>query len=167
MIPKNLSLLASSLLAALFLLRGTEAAAQTSLPPKKIWVVSSDELIRIALTNNLNIRLSQIQPEIDQFSLNGLYGAYEPNGTLNVIHDYNSSPSGVASNGVPLPALTEQINSYTPGINGATPWGLNYSLTGPLTELNQRGLPDLYTSSPGITLDQPLLKNLWTDNNRY
>jgi outer membrane protein len=167
MIPQNLSLLASSLLAASFLLRGTEAVAQTPMPVRTNWVVGSDELIRIALIHNLNIRLSEIQPEIDQYALNGLYGAYEPNATLNVVHDYNSSPSGVASNGVPLPALTEQINSYTPGINGATPWGLTYSLTGPLTELNQKYLPDLYTSSPGITLFQPLLKNLWTDNNRY
>ncbi|HTA29163.1 MAG TPA: TolC family protein [Candidatus Cybelea sp.] len=167
MIPKKTTLAIFAVLSAGLLLHGTEAAAQTPLPPRTNWVVGSDELIRIALTNNLNILISQIQPEIDQYGLNGLYGAYEPNGTLNVVHAYNASPSGVASNGVPLPALTEQINSYTPGINGATPWGLIYNLTGPLTELNQKGLPDLYTSSPGITLDQPLLKNLWTDNTRY
>jgi hypothetical protein len=44
-----------------------DAAAQTPMPPKTNWVVGSDELIRIALTNNLSILISQIQPQIDQF----------------------------------------------------------------------------------------------------
>ncbi len=78
MIPQKPTLIASSLLAASFLLRATEAVAQTTMPPRTNWVVGSDELIRIALTNNLSIQISQIQPQIDQYALKGLYGVYEP-----------------------------------------------------------------------------------------
>jgi outer membrane protein TolC len=168
MIPKNLSLLASSLLAALFLLRGTDAGAQTYLPRQTNWVVSSDELIRIALTNNLSILISQIQPDIDQYGLNGLYGAYQPNFTFSAIHSYDSFPPGIFTQaGLTYPATTEQLNAYTPGLSGLAPWGLSYNFTGPLSEQNVAGAPDLYNSTPGVSLTQPLLKNLWTDNTRY
>jgi outer membrane protein len=167
MILKTSSFTVSAAVGAWLLLHGSDAAAQTPEPPKTDWVVGSDELIRIALTNNLSILISQIQPKIDQFSLNGVYGAYEPSLTVNVTHQSIASPSGFATNGLALPATTEQINSYTPGLSGAAPWGLNYSVTGPFSELNQSGRTDIYSSSPGVSLFQPLLKNLWTDNTRY
>ncbi len=72
-------------------------------------------------------------------------------------------------------ATTEQINNYStglggaaPGATGATPWGLAYSFSAPLSENNQKGVQDQYESFPGpnVFLDQPLLKNLWIDNNR-
>jgi outer membrane protein len=152
----------------LLLLRGSDAPAQTPTPPKTNWVVGSDELIRIALTNNLSIRLSQIQPQIDQFALNGLYGAYEPSLTVNATHSFDKFPSGYFSQaGLFYPATTEQINSYTPGLSGFAPWGLSYSVTGPLSEQNVSGSPDLYNSDPNVTLSQPLLKNFWIDNTRY
>jgi outer membrane protein len=168
MIPKSSSFAVSAALGALLLLRGSDAPAQTPTPPKTNWVVGSDELIRIALTNNLSIRLSQIQPQIDQFALNGLYGAYEPSLTVNATHSFDKFPSGYFSQaGLFYPATTEQINSYTPGLSGFAPWGLSYSVTGPLSEQNVSGSPDLYNSDPNVTLSQPLLKNFWIDNTRY
>jgi hypothetical protein len=135
MLPKTSSLARSTALAALLLLQGWGAIAQTPEPPKKEWVVGSDELIRIALTNNLSILLGQIQVRIDEFGLNGLYGAYQPSLTVNATHSYDSFPSGFFTQaGLAYPATTEQINSYTPGLSGFAPWGLSYSFTGPLSE---------------------------------
>jgi len=165
---KTSSFAASAALGAFLLLPGWEAAAQTPTPPKKDWVVGSDELIRIALTNNLSIQISQIQPRMDQFALNGLYGAYEPELTMNASHAYNSSPGGyTSSQGVAYAPTINQVNSYTPGLSGAAPWGLSYNFTGPLQEENQVGAPDIYNSSPNVSLTQPLLKNFWIDNTRY
>ncbi|HEV7924470.1 MAG TPA: TolC family protein [Verrucomicrobiae bacterium] len=168
MIPKITTLAISAALGALLLLHGTDAAAQRGMPPKKDWVVSSDELIRIALTNNISILISQLQPQIDQFSLEGLYGAYEPSLTFNATHSFDSFPSGVFTQaGLAYPATTEQINSYTPGLTGLAPWGLSYTFTGPLSEQNISGAPDLYSSQPGLTVDQPIMKNFVIDNTRY
>jgi outer membrane protein len=168
MLPKTSTLAVSAALGAFLLLAGWDAAAQLSMPPKTNWVVNSDELIRIALTNNLSILLSEIQPQIDQFSLNGLYGAYEPTVTANATHSYDSFPGGIYTQaGLVYPPTTEQINSYTPGLSGISPWGLSYTLTGPLAEENVAGAPDLYNSSPQVQLSQPLLKNFWIDNTRY
>ncbi len=168
MILRNTTIAVSAALGALLLLCGPDASAQTPMPLKTDWVVGSDELIRIALTNNLSILLTQIQPEIDQFSLNGLYGAYQPNLTFDAVHSYNKFPSGYFSTaGLFYPATTEQINSYTPGLSGLAPWGLSYNFTGPLSEQNVSGSPDLYNSGPNVSLTQPILKNSWVDNTRY
>ena len=168
MFPKTSSLALAAALGSSLLLSGLEAAAQTPMPAQKDWVVSSDELIRIALTNNLDILLSQIQPEIDQYGLNGLYGGYEPSLTLNTTHSYDSFPSGIFTQaGLAYPATAEQINSYTPGVSGLAPTGLSYSFTGPLSEQDVSGAPTRYSSSPGVSLSQPLLKNAWMDTTRY
>ena len=153
---------------ALLFLRAVDAVSETALPAKKDWVVSGDELIRIALTNNLDIRISRLQPQIDQYGVNGLYGTYEPALSLNTTHNYDSFPGGIFTQaGLRYNTTTEQINSYTPGLSGSMPWGLSYNFTGPLSEQNVSGQSDLYSSSPGVTLSQPLLKNLWIDNSRY
>jgi outer membrane protein len=168
MSPKTLFLNLPAALGAFLFLQGMDATAQTTIPPKNEWVVSSDELIRIALTNNLNILISQIQPQLDQFALSGLYGAYQPSLTANATHSYDSFPSGFFTQaGLAYPATTEQINSYTPGLSGFAPWGLSYNFTGPLAEQNVAGEPDLYSSQPGVTLSQPILRNSWIDNTRY
>jgi outer membrane protein TolC len=168
MIPKTSTFALFAALGAWLLLLGADAPAQTPMPPKTNWVVGSDELIRIALTNNLSILISQIQPQIDQFALRGLYGAYEPSLTLNATHSYDKFPPGFFSQaGLFYPATTEQINSYTPTLSGFAPWGLSYSFTGPLSEQNVSGAPDLYNSEPSVSLTQPVLKNLWADSNRY
>ncbi|HUD46757.1 MAG TPA: TolC family protein [Candidatus Baltobacteraceae bacterium] len=167
-IGKTSLLAASAAFGAMLMIHGSETFGQSTKPPKKDWVVNAEELTRIALTNNLDIRISEIQPKLDQFYVNGLYGAYEPTLTMNASHSYDSFPSGVFTQaGLVYPATTEQINSYGPGLSGFAPWGLNYSFTGPLSEQNVSGAPDLYSSQPGVTLSQPLLKNLWIDNTRY
>ena len=61
------------------LLLGAPAAQAQSPPAEKTRLLTIDEVVRMALTNNLDILISQFNPQIDQFAVNGLYGAYEPN----------------------------------------------------------------------------------------
>ncbi len=144
------------------------AAAQQTPPPKKTWELGIDEAIRIALTNNLDIRISRLNPEMDQYALTGLRGAYEPSLTYSMTHDYNSFPNGgFTQAGLYYNSEVQQINSYTPGLSGSLPSGLTYNLTAPFSEQNVRGSQDLYNTQPGITMNQPLLKNFWIDNTRY
>jgi outer membrane protein TolC len=132
------------------------------------WKVTADQLVCMALTNNLDIRISQIPPEIDQLNIAGLWGSYEPNFSINATHSYDSFPSGIFTQaGLPYPASVEHINSYSPGLSGSLPSGLTYFVSGPLSQQNVTGAPELYSSQPSITLDQPLLKNFWIDGTRY
>jgi outer membrane protein TolC len=143
-------------------------AQQAAPPPQQTWDLTIESALQMALTNNLDVRINLLTPEMDQYSLNGLYGAYEPTGTGSATHNYDAFPSGYFTQaGLRYPATIEQINSYTPGISGLTPSGANYSITGPLSEQNVQGSPDLYNSGPSISLSQPLLKNMWINSARY
>ncbi len=169
MAPNSLPKPILAALCAFCLVQPGNAADQPAVPPgKKTWVLSIDDAMQMALTNNLDIRIGRINPQIDQYALNGFAGAYQPAFTYSMSHSYNSFPSGYFSQiGLRYPGTIEQINSYTPGLSGLLPSGLTYNLTGPLSEQNAKGSPDLYSSDPGITLSQPLLKNFWIDNTRY
>jgi outer membrane protein TolC len=145
------------------------AFAQNNQQAEEIFV-TGDQLVQIALTNNLDIRISKLQPQVDQFTLNGLYGAYQPNLTMNASRYYARQPGGFfteAGLDIPVPATTTRIDNYAPGLSGALPSGLTYSLSGPLSIQNVSGNPKEYEAQPGITLDQPLLKNMWVNNNGY
>ena len=169
MFAKLVSLNLAVALGAFLLWCACGAHAQEAIPTRGDWVINSDELIHIALTNNINILISQNQVLIDQFGVKGLYGAYEPNLTANASHLSDTFPSGYATEGgltFQIPPTQEQINSYTPGLAGIAPWGLNYSFTGPLSEQNVTGQQDQYQSQPNVQLLQPVLKNFWVDATR-
>jgi outer membrane protein TolC len=159
-------------LCALFCLHSVpETFAQPRQPEER--VVSGDQLVQIALTNNLDILISRLQPEVDQFELNALYGGYDPSLSMKATHSYFSQPGGIDEFGgqvFEVPTTITRDDTYNPGISGLLPWGLNYNLSGTLDNENSTGSPREYSADqpgPGITLDQPLLKNFWIDNTRY
>jgi len=158
-------------LAALLFCVGTPEALADSMPPEKTRILTIDEVVQMSLTNNLDILISRFNPQIDQFAINGLYGAYEPNLSMSAVHNYDALQGGVfTQTGVGYGNSVEKINSYQPGLAGVLPTGLNYNFTGPISrqDVTEFGAESVdYTSSPGVTLDQPLLKNLWIDSTRY
>jgi outer membrane protein len=156
-------------LCALFCLHGaTHLMAQASSP--EVRTMSADQLVHAALTNNLDIQISRIQPEEDQFNLNGLYGVYEPSFTMTAEHVYNNQPGGIFTEGgqdIPVPSTISRTDIYVPGLTGTLPTGLTYNFSGPLENENLTDTPRLYQASPSVSLDQPLLKNFWINNPRY
>ncbi|MGO8697861.1 MAG: TolC family protein [Limisphaerales bacterium] len=168
MLPKRLPTVLAALCGCFLLHPGPANAQQTVPPPQQPWDLTIENALQMALTNNLDVRINILYPEMDQYALNGLYGAYEPTGTGSATHQFNAFPSGFFSQaGLRYPATVDQINAYQPGINGLTPSGATYSLTGPLSEQNVKGSQDLYNSGPTISLTQPLLKNMWINSARY
>jgi outer membrane protein len=156
-------------LCALLSLHSSPMASAQS-PQAEDQVFTADQLVQIALTNNLDIRISRIQPQVDQFALNGLYGAYQPNLTMNASRYFSEQPGGFFTEGgldIPVPATTTRIDSYTPGLSGALPSGLTYNVTGPLSLQAISGFPKEYEAEPSISLDQPLLKNSWMNSAGY
>jgi outer membrane protein len=162
------------LLAVLALLAAGAARAQVPPPlssPPKNRQVTIEQAVQMALTNNLDILISRINPEIDQFAVNGLYGLWEPTFSMSAVHSYDALPGGVLTQaGIVYGSTVEEINAYQPGLTGVTPSGLTYNFTGPISRQYVSefdGQLTDFTSSPGVTLSQPLLKNLWIDNTRY
>jgi outer membrane protein TolC len=163
MFPKQFRSLATACLFTLAV-----AAVGQTMPTQRTRLVTIEEVIQMSLTNNLDILISQLNPVIDQFTVDGLYGVYQPNFTMSAVHSYDSFPPGIFTQaGLRYGATTESIDSYQPGLTGALPTGLTYNFTGPISRQSVTGSPLEYTSDPGVSLTQPLLKNLWIDNNRY
>jgi outer membrane protein TolC len=161
-------------LAAAALLCGM-AAPQTGAQPLSTEtnrILTIDEVVRMALTNNLDILITEINPVIDQYSLNALYGGYEPAFSMSAVHNYDDTPGGffAETGALAYPPTIENIDSYQAGLQGTLPTGLTYNFTGPLSRQNfsefGEGLTE-YESSPQVTLTQPLLKNFWIDSTRY
>jgi outer membrane protein len=128
-------------------------------------LLSVNDVIQMALTNNLDILITQYTPIEDQFTLEGLHSAYDPVFSFGLSRAFNTSPGQFYQGTNYYPPYTTADNSYTPSLSGNMPFGLNYTLTTPLTQ--QTGPFTQYNASPSIQLTQPLLKNFWTDNTRY
>lgn len=124
-------------LAALLCFSGVTGAKAQPLPAEKTRVLTIEEVVQMALTNNLDILISRLNPVIDQFALNGLYGAYEPSFSMSAVHNYNDLPAGIFPQaGLFFGATVENIDSYAPGLTGTLPTGLTYNFTGPISRQN-------------------------------
>jgi outer membrane protein len=139
-------------------------------------VLTLQDCIQLALKHNLDIAIQRYNPEINQFALNISSAYYEPKFDFRATHSFDSSPGGInPQTGLPFPSSERNTDSILPELSGTVPsgdlpiGGLAYDVTGPFQEQTGSSVPKSfkYSSSPGITLKQPLLKNLWIDNNRY
>ncbi len=156
-------------LAALLVCPAFSAHAQQPAPPPpdeqgKTRLITVDDVVQMALTNNLDILITHYTPIQDQFALNGLFSAYDPAFSFNLSRTFNTQP-GQFYLGFTFPPYTTIVNNYTPSLAGALPFGLTYDLTAPLS---QQTTPfSQYNTTPNLTVSQPLLKNSWIDNTRY
>jgi outer membrane protein TolC len=154
---------------------GLAASAQTnSWTPKKM---SLEDCIEIALQHNLDVRIQRYTPEINLFTLNGVYGAYDPTLSLTVSHQYTESSGGIDAQGRPFGSTTQDLDTFSGGLSGLLPSGATYNIGASLLDTSgTRPNPVLLTNnisfeqfsgSLGLaSLRQPLLKNLWIDSTR-
>jgi outer membrane protein len=168
---RHFKITAAVALAALFWLAASSRSAAQPVVQEKPRLLTMDEVVQMALTNNLDILISRLNPIIDQFALKGLYGAYEPTFSMSAVHNYDALPAGVyTADATSYGSSVEKIDSYTPGLSGILPTGLTYDFTGPLSRQSVTefggNLTD-FQSGPGVTLSQPLLKNMWINTPSY
>src|SRR5579872_1908363 len=106
--------LAAFMLLAFIASPSSRGEATTSLPEPKTRVLTMAEAIQMALSNNLDIRISQITPQIDQLTMNALYGVYDPAFSFSAIRSINTSPGGgsLANTAIPIPPTTAKIEAY-------------------------------------------------------
>jgi outer membrane protein TolC len=156
-----------TILYSLFLVQAVSAQPEPAAETGPTRLLSMEEAIALALTNNLDILISQYNPIIDQFTLNGLASAYDPAVSFSASRSSITSPGGIDPQiGYIFPPYTLDSRTYDPGIQGMLPLGTTFNLTAPL--YNQTTFPSTYSSTPaGITLSQPILKNFLIDNPRY
>jgi outer membrane protein TolC len=143
-------------------------------------VLGLTDAIQLALEHNLDIQIARLNPLTNGYAIDFAYGVYEPTLNSSIAKNYTDRPSGPPgtinpSTGLPYLANITESDNYSAGIKGVLPTGLTYDLTAPIARNSTLNLTNpahwlepSWVSEPGpsITLDQPLLRNFWTDNNR-
>ncbi len=150
-------------IAACLFLSAAAAFAQTNSP--SVRPLSLQDCLVAALKSNFDVRAERFAPEISLLNLHAAYAGYDPLFSLSGTHNHSLSGGVFTTNNIPV----ADGNSFTSGLGGATPWGMNYNLSGNVAENYGFGSTGNYDSSGGqigVSVTQPLLKNFWTDNNR-
>lgn len=137
-----------SFLRILFVLAGagSMALAQTN-NPAEVRRLSLQEIIQLALTNNLDLQIDRYNPQISLYTLRANYGDYDPNLNLSGQHDHRETGSQLVAGGFAVPTSVSDDNSFSATVNGLLPWGTAYTIgtLGPII--------DTYGNSPGLVLD--------------
>jgi outer membrane protein len=145
------------------------AHAQTN-PPARL--LSLEDCVAEALSQNFDVQVARYNPLIDQYNLNGAYGGYDPVLSASGNHSYAVTPGSVTTDQIIYPSSIGTDNNFDSSLTGTSPWGFQYTLSGSVGENSgyYPGITDTpYRYSGGqieIQMTQPLLKNFWIDSTR-
>lgn len=165
----------SLMLAVLLAVRPVGAQTATSAAPGLMETntgartMSLSDCLQEALQHNLDVQIQRYNPQIALYNLRGAYGGYDPALSISGQHNYSVSPGGYNPYSTnPIPSRVSDANSFNSGVSGTLPWGLQYDISGNISEqYGVSSLPfDNSQGNIGVTLKQPLLKNFWIDSTR-
>ncbi len=167
-------IIATSLLMATGLVV-VHAQTNTNLPVRPL---SLEDCIMGALQHNFDVQVARYSPQIDLYSLYGVYGAYDPVLGLSGTHSYSVQPGSLTDNQLEYPSSVGKQDNFDSSLQGILPWGFSYDLDGNVNEnhgyypgVTTNGTPynTQYRTSGGdieISMSQSLLKNFWIDSTR-
>jgi len=156
------------------ILAGASLTALAQTNSSGVQKMSLDDCIQSALEKNLDMRIARYNPPLSLTDLQAAYAGYNPNFNFGGQHGYSKSGGGFNPSIGVVPSSTAEQNSFTTGLGGLAPWGLNYNLSGNLQEAYGQGAQgpltapfDNASGGTSISLSQPLLKNFWIDSTRF
>ena len=152
---------------SIFFAAAFAAVAQTDTDAGATHAMSLTDCIQQALAHNLDLQIERINPQISLYDLDADYGGYDP--TLNISGQHNHNESGAEG----VPSSISDANSFSSSLDGSTPWGMTYGLSGNVSKTYNSTFPvsltNIFQSSGGsvqLSVTQPLLKNFWIDSTR-
>lgn len=136
--------------------------------------VTLADCVRLALENNLDVRIEKLTRQITGRDADIVRGGYDPTFTLAAQRTYEETAgegAGTVEGGLETLSSETDGESWSASVGGATALaGLSYEVGARLGESSgeRQGNPfDTSTGSAGLTLTQPLLKGFRTDDLRY
>lgn len=135
--------------------------------PAQVRPISLHEAIQLALTENFAIAIDTYTPQVFRYNLRSAYGVYDPTFNIAAFRSFNSSRGGVDPEGIELPSTEIESDSLSPSLSGYLPSGMTYEISSAVGErsFTPPGASQ-FTASAGVTVTQPLLRDLWIDSNR-
>lgn len=132
--------------------------------------VTLSECIQIALLNNRALQIQRVNPDIARATLSASYGYYDPVFLADARYEDLSDSGGYDPADFSRDAIyTAKSDVVQMGITGLLPSGMTYAIGGDYA--NSRGQRNLmnfdsYNINAAISVQQPLLRNFWTDQGR-
>ncbi len=157
-------------------------------PGQPVRTLSLEQCVQMALERNLDVQIRRYDPEVSRFNVSISYAVYEPVLGLQYSRNGEQQPGGFDDQNRPFSGSESDTDSFSGGINGLLPWGMEYQLGGGLnntygdrpefqTRTNEFGQIELvqvrapFENSGGrvgaLTLRQPILRDFWMDQPRY
>lgn len=159
------SFCAVSLLAAALAPAGQAAPSTNTLVP-----ISLQECIQKALVNNRELQIQRFNPDIARMTLQGSYGYYDPVLIADVRHTAVKDSGGYSAKSLKRDAVYDAENYLANvGITGELPIGMSYELLGDYANtwgVSNDRRAESFSAGAGISVQQNLLKNFWTDGAR-
>ena len=163
------------ILAACVLGLAVTAFAQAAPPPPPqapagpVQRLSIEEAIKLALENNLSLRVERMYPELSDLAIEQAKTVWTPNLTAAMNNTSRTSPiSGFFSGATDK--LTNEGFSANMGANQLLPWGANYNVT---WDTSRTASNSIYASpnpakaaNLSFNFTQPLLRNMKVDGAR-
>jgi len=133
--------------------------------------LSLDECIKMALQHNLRIQVIRYDPVIERYQLAASYGLYDPAFGIRYTKADNTTEGRFNPNtGIVSDPSSSSVDTVSPGLTGVLPSGMTYELGGNFTytrgDRDQGETFENYVTDVNIQLEQPLLRDFWTDGNR-
>ncbi|MBN9691754.1 MAG: TolC family protein [Verrucomicrobia bacterium] len=149
------------------------ATPSLGLAEAKVRTITLDECIQEAFENNLEIKILRYSPELAELNLTGSYAAYDPTYSFGYDASRARVPRQPEINSLRIPENINWNQGYDMRLGGLLPTGASYQLFGGLDANRSRfGFEDAtfqngVSASTGVSLTQPLLRNLWIDQARW
>lgn len=170
----------ATVLAALMAVFGTSASvfAQVSQTSQQLATaaapetrkLTADEAVRLALENNLGIRVARIDPQIQDTNILNAKTGWTPNFSTTFSSNSNDAPNQSFLAGAQgTKTSSDQVLSNI-GVNQTLPWGGNYEVGWDSSRFNSNSSYSTFSpqlrSTAVFNYTQPLLRNWKIDNTR-
>jgi outer membrane protein len=131
-------------------------------------VLSLDDSIRLALSNNTDIQLDRSQIEFAQDNLHRSRGPFDPLVTSSFLDNRTKSPAITQTQGAPIPDTLVQTTTF--GYTQTFQTGTNFQTSFNVSKLSDNNSQDIVNPSIAtdlqFTLTQPLIRNFGLFPNR-
>ena len=150
------------------------AQTPTPVPPSQtapqVRTLTLDDAVRLALENNLGIRVAQIDPRIQDLGIAAAHGAWVPTFTSTLQAAATDSPSNSFLSGAQGSTISDNRVNSNVGVTQALPWGGRYSIGWDATRSTTTNLFSNFSpqlrSSLALNYQQPLLRGFRIDSAR-
>jgi len=144
-------------------------AKPPQVPGSEMVDMTLEQAIQIALDHNLSLEVAKLNPQIQDYTLEGARAVFVPQITASYNYNNSSRPSTNTTEGV-LTNITA-TNQFNSGISQSVPWyGGSYAVNFNNSSVNSNNKTltrnPSYNSSLQFTYTQPLLQGFTTDSNR-